>query len=143
MGKSSGSTRNSSATSPKGLSGNNNPFSFNGDRENHEEIAERWFRNGDLRVDPGDAAWEAARNLRSEQISDSIDNLTDYLAMPEVARGGAIIGVTLMPRDYEARDLINDYGADSFRISLESQTLMEIIIELRSSSMSSLFRKYR
>lgn len=110
--------------------------------EQQESVAERFYRDGGLEVDPGDAVYEAARFLRAEQIGNSIDNLTDYSAIPEVARGGAITGITIMPRG-ESRDLISEYGDDSFRIPLESQSLMDIITELRSSSMTSLFRKYR
>ena len=151
MGKGNGTSRSSSSSSPRGLKAGEMPNTpergyappASERLRNLEDIAERFYANGELKVDPGDAVFEAARYMRSDQIGDSIDNLTDYYAMPEVARGGAITGVTLMPKNYESSELISDYGADSFRIQLESQSLMEIISELRSSSMSSLFRKYR
>jgi hypothetical protein len=146
MGKGNGSTRASASGNPRGLSGGSNGAQQLGPQDRlsqQEEIAERWYRNGELTVDPGDATYEAARYLRSDQF-ESIDNLTDYLAMPEVARDGrTVLSVTIMPKNYESRELVDEYGADSFRINLENQSLMEIITELRSSSMGRLFGKYR
>ena len=140
MAKSSGGTRASASSSPRGLG---RMESAAGRLDSQYDIAERFYANKELTVDPGDAVYEAARFLRTDQIGDSIDNLTDYSAIPEVARGGAITGITIMPKYDNSRDLVSEYGDDSFRIPLESQSLMDIITELRSSSMTSLFRKYR
>lgn len=140
MAKSLGSTRASASSAPRGLGRMENAASR---LVQQESVAERFYREGSLEVDPGDAVYEAARYLRPEQIGNSIDNLTDYSAIPEIARGGAVVGITIMPKFSDSASLVSEYGDDSFRIPLESQTLMDIITELRGSSESSLFRKYR
>ena len=133
MGKGNGSTRSSSAGAPKALSG---PARL----ERQESVAERFYRDGDLRIDPGDAVYaNLYGNVQNNPtaIADSIENLTDY---------DAIISdnyVQLLPRGYDSEDLIRDYGDDSFRIPYEDKTLMDVVEELRQTSLSKLFSKYR
>ena len=145
MAKSNGNTRSSSSAAPRGINrSTSTPAQSASNRlEQQEEIADRFYRNGELTVDPGDAVYTAARSLAAYQISESIENLTDYDILPEVARGGDTIAISVFPRNYDTDDLISQFGEDSFRIRLESQSLMDIVTELRSSSISTLFKKYR
>lgn len=133
MAKGSGSTRASGSGNPKGFV----PYNLN------EELAERWYRNGALMVDPGDATYEQARNLRPDQIEESIDNLTDYTAMASVDGGGKVTDITIIPKNFSSEDLVKDYGDDVFKMPVENRVLTDIIVELRDTGMSKLFRKYR
>ena len=143
MGKGNGSTRSSSAGAPKALSNtrSGDQYETNAERLNRQEdAAERFYRGGDLLIDPGDAVYSNLYgNVRNNPtaISESIENLTDY---------DAILSdnyVELLPRHYDSADLIRDYGEDSFRIPYEDKTLMDIVDELRRTSMSKLFSKYK
>ena len=106
-------------------------------------MAERWYRSGELMADPDEAVYEQARNLTRSQVGDSIDNLTDYSAMPQTDYSGKVADITIIPNNFSSEDLINDYGVDSFRIPTDDRSLVDIISELRTTGMSKLFAKYK
>ena len=146
MGKSSGGTRASSATSPKGISAPQNRFyEFvvppTSDKEAQEEIAERAFAQRLLRVDPGDAVYEEARNLYDSSITDSIENMTDYFAY--VVRGDTENYVRIQSSFTSPAAAIRDYGTEMVDVPMGNRSLMDIIRELQQTRESEIFRKYR
>lgn len=155
MAKSSGTTRGSASRNPRGLQNNasSGVYTVDGrtmsqreflrdysDAGELEEIANRLYRNG-LTVDPGDAAYESAINLAAtdggRSIEDSIEGTTDYFA--QATRTYVQVGSNHL----NAGEAIKKYGTDDMvRIPYGYKSLMEIIMELRTSSEQEIYRKY-
>ena len=143
MGKGNGSTRSSASSNPRGLSSApaySTAFNQNGvvnSRNDNEEIAERLYRNG-LTVDPGDATFELARNLNHESIESSIEGTTDYFAT--ATRDYIQVG----NNNLETGEAMREWGADDVvNIPYGNRSLMDIIMELRTSNVADIYRKYR
>lgn len=152
MAKSSGNTRSSSSGSPRGLA---NTYTVDGrsmsereflreysDAGELEEIANRLYRDGSLTVDPGDAAYETAANLAAvdggRSIEESIEGTTDYFA--QATRNYVQVG----SNNLDAGEAMRNWGADDMvRIPYGYRSLMEIIMELRTSNVADIYRKYR
>lgn len=154
MAKSSGSTRASASNNPRGLSAGE-VVRIDGREMSHrdflrqysdagelEPIAERLYRSGGLRVDPGDATYENASALAAtdggRSIEESIEGTTDYFA--QATRSYVQVGSNHL----DAGEAMRKYGTDDMvRIPYGHRSLMEIIYELRTSSEADIYRKYR
>lgn len=140
MAKRSGSTRSSSSGSPTGISRMENQNGFemvNRTALALESLAERLRQERRLNVDADDAVYEQARNLGVNNIEFSIEMSTDYVA--QVSNGNIIIQSQYTPED----EAIRNYGTERVSIPMENRSLIDIISELRTSSESSIFNKYR
>lgn len=141
MGKGNGSTRSSSATSPRGIEAAPNIRGFA--EVNLDDLAERLYANGGLTIDPGDAVYETASRLADssygrDRIEESIEGSTDYFAQAtkdfvQVGNSGLEIGEA--ERNWGADDMV--------RIPYDNRSLMDIIWELRRSNVSEIYTKYR
>lgn len=141
MGKGNGTTRGSSSGSPRGL-GNSAPNIRGFSESNKEELAERLYANGGLFVDPGDATYETARNLAAvdggRSIEESIEGSTDYFA--QATRDYVQVGNSGL----DAGEAMREWGADDMvRIPYGNRSLMDIIVELRTSNVADIYRKYK
>ena len=141
MAKSNGSTRASASGNPRGLSSAPNIRGFN--EVSLDDLAERLYENGGLVIDPGDAVYETARNLANNtygrnRIEESIEGSTDYFA--QATNDYVQVGNSGL----EAGEAERNWGADDMvRIPYENRSLMDIIWELRRSSVSDIYTKYR
>ena len=136
MGKSNGSTRASSSANPRGL--NNAPNTRGFDEDTYNNLAERLYENGGLTVDPGDAVYEQAKNLRRGSIEESIEGSTDYFAtaMQDYVQVGN--------SGLEAGEAMREWGADDVvNIPYGDRSIMDIIWELRTKKVADIYRKYK
>ena len=107
-----------------------------------EEFAERLYRQGGLKVDPGDAAYEDARTLAAtdggRSIEESIEGTTDYFA--QATRSYVQVGSNHL----DAGEAMRNWGADDMvRIPYGYRSLADIIYELRTSNVADIYLKYK
>lgn len=88
-----------------------------------------------ISVDPGDAAFAPASSLFSRQISEAIENNTDYLVV-----GKDNSKITLIGKDDDMKENIKNYGTDYASYSLVGKTLIDVINDINSKKKYQIYK---